>query len=163
TNAPLVCVFGPITFRTESQWTQILAQAGERGDLNALWYRQNDAGKSAGGEYAWIYQDGSRNNHLTHQENFYKVRAPALGIVGGVAYPGFHDFYQEGGTDTVIGFDIPHNNGQTLADVLSLVRRNSAKIDYLQFATFNDFGEGTMFEPTFEMGFNYLHQIQNYT
>src|SRR5262249_9628536 len=30
-------------------------------------------------------------------------------------------------------------------------------------ATFNDFGEGTMFEPTVETGFSYLHQIQQFT
>src|SRR3954447_22840146 len=33
----------------------------------------------------------------------------------------------------------------------------------LQLATFNDFGEGTMFEPTVEDGFRSLHQVQLYT
>jgi hypothetical protein len=33
----------------------------------------------------------------------------------------------------------------------------------LQLATFNDFGEGTMFEPTVETGFRYLHQLQTFT
>jgi Glycosyl hydrolase family 99 len=163
TNDPLVGVFGPIRFQTELQWTQILAEAGEDVDFNTLWYEKNDAGTNADGEYAWIYEDGSLNNHLSHQSNFYRFRAPTLGTVGGVAYPGFDDFYQEGGTGTVIGFDIPHNNGQTLTDVLNLVSQNSASMDYLQLATFNDFGEGTMFEPTVETGFNYLHQLQLYT
>ena len=163
TSDPLVGVFGPIRFQTASQWTQILAEAGEDVDFNTLWYEKNDAGANADGEYAWIYEDGALNNHLTHQTNFYNFRAPTLGTAGGVAYPGFNDFYQEGGTGTVIGFDIPHNNGQTLTDVLNLVSQNSASMDYLQLATFNDFGEGTMFEPTVETGFNYLHQIQLFT
>jgi hypothetical protein len=163
TSDPLVGVFGPIRFQTSSQWTEILTQAGEDVDFNTLWYEKNDAGANADGEYAWIYEDGAFNNHLSHQANFYNLRAPTLGTAGGVAYPGFDDFYQEGGTGTVIGFDIPHNNGQTLADVLNLVTQKSASMDYLQLATFNDFGEGTMFEPTVETGFNYLHQIQLYT
>jgi len=33
----------------------------------------------------------------------------------------------------------------------------------LQLATFNDFGEGTMFEPTVETGFTYLHELQVFT
>ena len=163
TNAPLVAVFGPITFQDESQWTQILAAAGEDVDLNTLWFESGDAGRNADGEFTWIYEDGAQNNHLARQADFYKLRASTLGTVGGVAYPGFHDFYQEGGTDVVIGFDIPHDNGQTLTDVLELVSNNSASMDYLQLATFNDFGEGTMFEPTVESGFEYLHQLQEYT
>jgi hypothetical protein len=33
----------------------------------------------------------------------------------------------------------------------------------VQLATFNDFGEGTMFEPTVETGYDYLQQIQEFT
>ena len=33
----------------------------------------------------------------------------------------------------------------------------------LQLATFNDFGEGTQFEPTVEDGFRSLNQIQQFT
>jgi hypothetical protein len=33
----------------------------------------------------------------------------------------------------------------------------------LQLATWNDFSEGTMFEPTVETGFDYLKQIQQFT
>ncbi len=159
---PLMGVFGPITFQTSAQWTQILAAAGEDVNFLTLWYEKNDAGANADGEYAWIYQDN--HDHLTyHQANFNNIRAPALGVAGAVAYPGFNDYYQEGGTGTVIGFEIPHNNGQTLADILAFQKTHTANIDFLQLATFNDFGEGTMFEPTVETGFNYLEQIQDYT
>src|SRR5206468_3549584 len=62
---------------------------------------------------------------------------------------------------------IPHNNGQTLDAVLnqvqSVVTQDPARIDYLQLATWNDFGEGTMFEPTVETGFSYLQRIQQFT
>ena len=35
-------------------------------------------------------------------------------------------------------------------------------IDMLQLVTFNDFDEGTMFEPTVETGFDYLKRIQEF-
>ena len=159
---PLLGVFGPIRFQTPSQWTEILAEAGEPVDFVTLWYEKNDAGANADGEYAWIYQDAGRT-HLQHQSDFYRFRAPTLGTAGGAAYPGFDDYYQEGGTGTNIGFTIPHNNGQTLADTLTLAAQNASAIDFLQLATWNDFGEGTMFEPTVETGFAYLEQLQEFT
>jgi hypothetical protein len=163
TKQPLVNVFGPILFESEAQWTSILAEAGEKIDFNPLWYQSGDAGKNATGEFTWIYEDGAQNNHLARQAAFYDQRASSLGTVGGVAYPGFDDFYKEGGTDTVIGFEIPHDDGQTLTDVLDLAAKYSASMDYLQLATFNDFGEGTMFEPTTQTGFSYLQQVQKFT
>jgi hypothetical protein len=159
---PLLGVFGPITFQTPSQWTEILGQAGEDVNFATLWYEKNDAGANADGEYAWIYQDAQRT-YLQHQSDFYNFRAPALGTAGGAAFPGFNDFYQEGGVNANIGFEIPHNDGQTLASLLTLAGQKKSVVDFLQLATFNDFGEGTMFEPTVETQFDYLEQVQDYT
>jgi len=159
---PLVGVFGPIRFQSPSHWTQILAEAGEEVDFLTLWYEKNDAGANADGEYAWIYEDAGRT-HLQHQADFYRFRTPTLGTAGGPAYPGFDDFYEEGGVGDIIPFVIPHNNGQTLSQVLNLVSQNQQAIDFLQLATWNDFGEGTMFEPTVETGFDYLVQVQQFT
>jgi hypothetical protein len=36
-------------------------------------------------------------------------------------------------------------------------------MDLLQLATWNDFGEGTIIEPTFETGFSYLMILQEFT
>jgi hypothetical protein len=159
---PLVAAFGPIRFQTAGQWTQILAEAGEDVDFLTLWYEKNDAGANADGEYAWIYQDAGRT-HLQHQSDFFNFHAPTLGTAGGSAYPGFNDYYQEGGTSTNIGFEIHHDNGQTLAALLTLAQQKSSVIDFLQLNTWNDFGEGTMFEPTVETGYAYLEQVQDFT
>jgi hypothetical protein len=155
-------VFGPITFEQPSQWTEILGQAGEDVNFLPLWYESGDAGSNADGEYAWIYQDANTTNHLTHTRNFYLNRANAVNIAGGAAYPGFNDYYQEGGAGNGY-FTIPSNDGQTLAQTLALANTFSSRIDFLQLATFNDFGEGTMFEPTVETGFDYLKQVQAFT
>ena len=160
---PLLLSFGPITFQQPAQWTQILAEAGEEVEFLPLWYESSDAGANAKGEYAWIYEEESADNHLTHQSNFYRFRADQVGTAGGSAYPGFEDFYQEGGLGQIVPFEIPHNGGQTLEDLLDLAVSFSNKIQFLQLNTWNDFGEGTMFEPTIETGFEYLKQIQEYT
>jgi hypothetical protein len=165
-NDPLLLNFGPETFKAPAQapaqWTEILAEAGEDVTFLPLWYAKHLAGANADGEFAWIYEDA--NDHLTHhQKNFDSFRAPMLGVAGGAAYPGFNDYYEEGGTGTVIGFEIPHNGGQTLADTLALAGQYHNNLDFVQLNTFNDFGEGTMFEPTVETGFNYLAQVQQFT
>lgn len=160
---PLMGVFGPITFQSPGEWSQILSQAGEEVDLLTLWYESGEAGANGSGEYAWIYEDAAQNNHLTHQRNFYLSRSQQVDMAGGVAYPGFDDFYQEGGVGEVVPFDIPHNDGQTLDSLLAYATSYSDKVDFLQLATFNDFGEGTMFEPTVETGFDYLRKVQEFT
>jgi hypothetical protein len=164
---PLLNVFGPITFQTPSQWDTILNQAGEDVTFQTLWYESAEAGADADGEYAWIWEEESADNHLLHQRSFLNSRALSLGTAGGVAYPGFEDYYEEGGVGDIIPFDIPHNGGQTLDAVLDQFEQyttlDPTRIDYLQLATFNDFGEGTMFEPTVETGFSYLERIQEYT
>jgi hypothetical protein len=156
-GAPLVGVFGPITYQTPSQWTDILSYAGQDVEFLPLWYENGDAGSNADGEYAWIYSD-----YTTGLKNFYANRAPGLKTVMGVAYPGFHDFYAEGNAGSTL-FYIPENNGAALNETLAAFDQYKGNLDYLQLGTFNDFGEGTMFEPTLENGFKYLARIQQYT
>ncbi len=163
-NNPLLPIFGPITFQTESQWSQILPESGTNPEFLPLLYQSSDAGSNADGEFAWPYQDANTSNHLTKLRSFYTSRAPQLGTVGGVAYPGFYDFYQEGGAGQSY-FYIPENDGQSLTDTLNLYStyQTNDNLNFLQLATFNDFGEGTMFEPTVEDGFRALNQIQLFT
>ena len=150
--------------RQPSQWTQILAEAGEDVDFITLWYETNDAGANADGEYAWIYEDENARQSPDTSVELLSLARPNLGTAGGVAYPGFNDYYQEGGVGNVVPFEIPHNNGQTLDAVLEPGQPVRGRtIDFLQLATFNDFGEGTMFEPTVETGFEYLKKIQQFT
>jgi hypothetical protein len=153
---PVVGVFGPITYQTASQWGDILSYAGEDVEFLPLWYESGDAGGNADGEYAWIYSD-----YLTGLRNFYSNRAPGLKTAMGVAYPGFNDYYVQGGAGSSYFF-IPENNGATLNETLNTYDQYKANLDFLQLATWNDFGEGTIFEPTLENGFKYLVRIQQY-
>jgi hypothetical protein len=156
-NRPLLGVFGPITYKGQDAWTDILSNAGRAMEFLPLWYQGGDAGANARGEAAWIYSDG-----LAGVRNFYANRAPSLGTTGGVAYPGFHDYYVEGGAGSSY-FYLPENNGQTLADNLAAYSQYQANLDFLQLATWNDFGEGTVFEPTLESGYRDLVKMQQFT
>ena len=77
----------------------------------------------------------------------------------GCAYPGFKDFYAEGAWGDNL-FYLDHNDGVLLNQTLDLAIENKATVDALQLVTWNDFGEGTMFEPTYEFGFKMLTNLQ---
>lgn len=159
-NDPVVGVFGPITFQQPWQWSEILSAAGEPVEFLPLWYESGEAGGNADGEYMWIYQDGM--SHYDHVRNYYLNRANQMKTVMGVAYPGFNDFYAQGGAGAGY-FNIPHNGGATLDQTLGLANQYRGNMEMLQLATWNDFGEGTMFEPTRETGFSYLVKLQRFT
>lgn len=152
---PILPVFGPITQQQPSAWDAVLQNVQDV-ELLPLWFQSGEAGANATGEYAWIFENESLDDYLVRLESFYQNNAPGLGTVGAIAYPGFDAF--DGAS-----FTIPHDDGQTLANTLALAREYESAYDFLQLATFNDFGEGTIFEPTIETGFDYLIQLQQFT
>jgi len=151
-NKPLLLNFGPETFHTEAEWTQIFQNLNPKPCFLMMWYTSDQGGTNATGEYSWVYED---NSHLT---NFYALRLPNIDLALGGAYPGFHDFYAEGGWGDRMGWQIDHNDGETFEETLNMSA--NADIDYLQLITWNDFGEGTMIEPTLEFGFTLLEKVQ---
>ncbi|WP_445748961.1 carbohydrate-binding protein [Polaribacter sp.] len=160
-NKPFLGIFGPITFEQESDWTAIMPSAGEDLTFLTLWKEAEDAGSHSDGEYAWIFNDDTQNNYHAYLEEFYRDKANQLDIFMGVAYPGFKDFYEEGNSGPGF-FTIDHNESNTLNQILQLNSQYQSNIDVLQLATWNDFGEGTMFEPTEEFGFSFLTTLQTY-
>ncbi|WP_066219160.1 glycoside hydrolase family 71/99-like protein [Formosa haliotis] len=152
---PLLLNFGPITLKSPEAWTDVFSVLNTKPTFLTLWNQSYEAGENAQGEYAWVYQN---NNFLS---DFYTTSFPKLKVGMAAAYPGFEDFYKEGGTNTDIGFTISHNNGATLNETLSLATHVEA--DYLQLITWNDFGEGTMFEPTQEFGYRYINTVKQFT
>ena len=147
---PWVGVFGPIELETPEEW----AAVGVSGRTFAIWGEGAEMG--ADGEFAWIWGGGGVD-HLAAVAAF----SEGPGARTGVAYPGFKDFYADGGWGAGLGWEIAHNQGQTLLDLLEIA--SNADLDALQLATWNDFGEGTMIEPTHEFGFSPLESVQGFT
>lgn len=153
-NKPLLLNFGPITLTTPDDWTAAFSGLTTKPTFLTLWDHSVSAGTNTSGEYAWVYKN---NTYLT---NFYTNTAPKLSVAMGSAYPGFKDYYKEGGAGDEIGWTIEHNNGTTLEQTLAMAK--SANVNYLQLITWNDFGEGTMIEPTKEFGYTYLEKIKTF-
>jgi Carbohydrate family 9 binding domain-like/Glycosyl hydrolase family 99/Secretion system C-terminal sorting domain len=160
---PLVGIFGPDQITGAANWTTILSGI-EDIEFLPLEYKGTDVGTAnRDGEYAWPYQAPNTSDHATQLENFYKFRAPGLKTVMGVLYPGFNDFYAQGEINGTSYFNIPHNGIATWTQTMNLANSYSNTLDMLQVATWNDYGEGTMIEPTQEFGYTFLVKLQQYT
>jgi hypothetical protein len=151
---PLVLDFGPISLVMPAQWEQVFAALNPRPYFLSLWGHGDRTGAAGSGEYAWV------SLTLAGLRDFYLNRGPTLPTVFGAAYPGFRDFYTDGGWPDCCEFTIPHNGTTTLREALDL--SISSALKYVQLVTWNDFGEGTMIEPTVEFGYDFLVTIQRH-
>lgn len=150
---PLLMTFGPQTFQSAAEWTNIFSVLATKPKFLTLWNESSEAGANAAGEYSWVYQNDVP--HTTHLDNFYnKVFS---GIKMGSVYPGFKDFYEEGGAGDGY-FLIEHNGTETFESTLE--KALDSDVNYIQLVTWNDYGEGTMIEPTMEFGYDFLNILQ---
>jgi hypothetical protein len=74
------------------------------------------------------------------------------------AFPRFHDIYQRAGVREYMGY-LGDRHGDTLRETLARGMTNASAI--VQVVTWNDFGEGTMVEPTAEYGYQDLGIVQD--
>ncbi|MGO4919817.1 glycoside hydrolase family 71/99-like protein [Maribacter spongiicola] len=157
-DSELLFLFGPNYITDPLVWDNIIPQLNTTPYFMSLWEASDRLGQYAGGEYSWVDA-----NHMTTLSNYYQYSVENDIQTVGSAYPGFNDFYYEGGwrTNTNDDWIIAHNGTQVLNETLSL--NASSPVEFIQLITWNDFGEGTMIEPTDEFGFSYLEEIQSYT
>jgi len=165
TGAPLVCVFGPQQFKSPGQWNTILS--GNTGGFLPLYGQSAQIGSDAAGEFVWPYpqagQGGSPPAWYANNANYYTNTAGSKNVVLGSAYPGFNDFYGPGGADQDGLIPYTYNGTSTITAMLSLCNANKGVLDGIQIATWNDFSEGTIIEPTVEQGYANLTAIQAFT
>lgn len=153
---PLLAVFGPQTFGAAGDWQQIFAGLSTKPCFATLWDKYaSTGGTDCTGEFGWVYQDAGRP-HLKVLNDFYQNH-PDHGVKIGSAYPGFHDFYAQGGWGGGY-FYIPENGTDTLSQTLDLALKSGVK--FVQLVTWNDYGEGTIVEPTREFGYSRLTTVQ---
>lgn len=147
---PLLLVFGPQTFSTPTDWYKIFSILSTPPSFFTLWKSSNKAGKTATGEFAWINGDNivSLNNFYSNSYNGIKIAS---------AYPGFNTFYAKGGWNGPT-FIINANGISNFKTTLSLALKSN--VNYIQLPTWNDYGEGTMIEPTVEFQYSMLTYLQ---
>jgi hypothetical protein len=149
---PLLLVFGPEEFHDPDEWGEIFSVLTPEPCFVVLRWASSQTSPYSSGEYIWV--DNTSLDTKYTGTNAFDV------FIGG-SYPGFKDFYKEGGWGTGMGWQIDHNNGETLKTTLQ--KASAAGVEYNQLITWNDFGEGTMIEPTLEFEYTMLEQVQHYT
>jgi hypothetical protein len=142
---PALFVFGPQRIAA-GDWPAVLAATGADPMFYTLWYN-DQAGGARDGTYAWIYSDG-----LEGVRNYYN-RADQGSKVP-VLYPGFNAAYGNGMPGWGLGYDL---EGDTFTALWNAAKGVGQMV---QIATWNDYTEGTMIEPTNEFGYRHLTTLQ---
>jgi hypothetical protein len=158
---PVLFVFGnPPYFASSSDWESLFSVL----EISPVLITEDDPIKpAASSSYPWPPMFMSRNGVLTQDAlqayltAFYGKAESWDYLIAG-AFPGFHDIYKEAGVSEGYGYLDPRN-GETFKFTLQTALSNDP--DVIQLITWNDFGEGTSIEPTFEYEYQYLEVIQD--
>lgn len=144
---PLLLVFGPQHLR----WSFPLAS---RPFVVGLPHLAKEHGLD--GSFAWPpVADGRTPSPEQWRADLNHVYAAPDTLVA-TAFPGFKDIYKQAGVrDSYGGIDA--RDGRTLAE--SLAQALNAGKPIVQIATWNDYGEGTMIEPTRDQGYRSLESL----
>jgi len=154
---PILLVFGP-EYLADEQWRGVLDGMSPRPAFFTLHQQRGPAD----GLYAWPPMWAARDGVLTPSRlaeyyDGYMDRAGRAAYSIPAAFPGFHDIYAEAGAQKTHGV-LHHRDGATFAETLAVALASGARI--AQLVTWNDFGEGTVIEPTREFGYRYMEAVQ---
>ncbi|MBZ0292597.1 MAG: glycoside hydrolase family 99-like domain-containing protein [Anaerolineae bacterium] len=156
---PLLFVFGPQYFRDPANWEVMAADLDTPPALVTLDGHMDWAALAG---YPWPPMSMAGGIELapavltSYLELFYRNAGRGDYVVGS-AFPSFHDIYEEAGERSSYGYIDPQD-GETLR--MTLLLALDADSNIIQLVTWNDYGEGTMIEPTEETGYQYLEIVQ---
>ncbi|GIK65919.1 MAG: hypothetical protein BroJett018_37130 [Chloroflexota bacterium] len=154
---PLLFTFGPQYFKSASDWETLFTGLEPQPALITL---DKHNVSNALCSYPWPpIQGGVTYNRAAieaYLSDFYRKAARKDFVVGG-AFPGFHDIYAEAGVRDSYGY-LDAEGGETFRYTLQMALDQNP--DIVQLITWNDYGEGTIIEPTEEFGYQYLAMLQ---
>lgn len=150
---PVLLNFGPQYFSQSSQWRSIFSVLNATND--PAFFTEDNRLAIGQGAFDWppmsmssanngVVSDAMMQSYLTSFEQK-ALTPPAWPAFISTAFPRFHDIYQQAGVSASYGY-LDDQNGKTLTENLSRAMTNASII--VQIATWNDFGEGTIIEPT---------------
>ena len=153
---PVLLVFGPQYYNNE-QWLDMLSGLSKKPLVFGLPYDSKRVG--ADGAFGWPPVKGGREipRDVWQKElrDLYARGSQGEPIMA-VAFPGFRDVYREARLHDSYG-SIDHRNGDTFDETLETAWKSKSQL--VQIATWNDYGEGTMIEPTKEFGYRFLEKV----
>ena len=159
-NRPVLLTFGPQYFFNSSDWESMFAGLSVQPLFFTL---DNRLSPVAAGAYPWPPMWKSNSSGLLTQnalndylDSFYQ-KAAGWDYLITSAFPGFDDIYKEAGVGDGYGYLDP-KNGYTFRSTLQ--RAVAKDPDVIQLVTWNDYGEGTIIEPTEEFEYLYLEIMQ---
>lgn len=159
---PVLLNFGPVYF-TGDQWPVIFS--GLQPTNQPVFFTLDRRVPGALGAFNWppMWASGTNDGLLTpaalqsYLEGF-EQKAAAWPLFISSAFPRFHDIYAEAGAGPSYG-RLEDADGEVFR--LTLHRALTNRSAWVQLVTWNDFGEGTILEPTREFGFRDLEILQD--
>ena len=160
---PVLLNFGPRFFTVSSNWSSIFSVLNAS---NAPAFFTEDEKLDAGwGAFDWPPMALSRTNGgvlAISQLNAYlaqfEQKATGWPAYISSAFPRFHDVYGRAAAEPSLG-KLDDDNGATFQSTLRRAITNTSAI--VQIVTWNDYGEGTVIEPTAEYGHRDLGVLQD--
>jgi hypothetical protein len=133
---------------SDDEWAGVMAGRGDR----VVYLSEHRRRVAAAGAFDWPVPGG----YPASVERF-EAGSGGGGVRVPVAFPRFRDYYAEAGVHASWG-RIDDDAGRTWKDTLARALRSGAEV--VQVATWNDWGEGTMIEPSVEFGFRDLEVLR---
>jgi len=162
-DAPVLMNFGPQYFKNNSDWVSILSVLDAKNQ--PAFFTEDHRLPAGRGAFSWppMWMSGGGTNTLTPAQlqsylSSFEESAAAWPDYVSSAFPRFHDIYSQAGNGSSYGY-LDDANGATLTNSLRLAMTNRSA--FVQLVTWNDFGEGTMLEPTREFGYRDLGIVQD--
>lgn len=150
-DQPVFLTFGN-GYYTGEQWTQIFAALTPA----PRYVTESHRRPPAAGAFSWPQPSGGTEAALKEQNAFY-TRSKEWPESIPAAFPRFHDIYEQAGVHKSWG-RIEDQNGKTYVATLEQAIRSQSPV--IQIATWNDWGEGTIVEPSVEFGYRDLKATQ---
>jgi hypothetical protein len=168
-NSPVLLNFGPQYFTTSSEWISNFSTLSAP-NRPAFFSENIRLAPAASGAFDWppmslsetnaqspkepVLSDAVMNSYLTG----FDQKAGAWPAFVSSAFPRFHDIYAQAEVEPSFGY-LDDQSGATFQETLARAMTNASTC--IQIVTWNDFGEGTIVEPTVQYGYRDLGVMQN--
>ena len=152
---PILLVFGP-RYLAGAEMKQVFSGLSTNPLVSVLPHLRENS--EVNGSFAWPPVDGGKSVSTEEWKKALLGYAEAeTDFHLPVAFPGFQDIYQQAGLHDSYG-RIDPRNGKTFSESLDLALE--LKTPMIQIATWNDYGEGTVIEPSWKNGYKHLEELQ---
>ena len=161
-NQPVFLNFGPQYFTTSGQWPSIFSVLNPTNQ--PAFFTLDNRVTGATGAFNWPPMWLIRSNEVLSTQalegylNSFDQNGATWPAFISSAFPRFHDIYAQAGVGSSYG-TLNDNSGRTFRTTLARAMSNRSAM--VQIVTWNDFGEGTVVEPTRQFGYRDLGIIQN--